>query len=135
MRRPSLTKLVHTKKNNNLLWVAQCLGCMDCKIITDVIQNLFLAKYDSFCHFFRRKGILYNTKYNSNFSLKLTSSTNKFINLLLPLLVMLEASKVTVLQMYLLIKHSNILPLTCFYYIHVLQNYEKLCSVWIFYEN
>jgi len=43
----------------NLLRVAQRLCCLNYKIITDVIQNLFLTKYDGFYHFIWRKGILY----------------------------------------------------------------------------
>jgi hypothetical protein len=68
-----LTRLTENEKEIHLLWVAKCLGSLNYKVITDVLQNLLLTKYDGFYHFLWREGILFTQKYNSNFSAKLTS--------------------------------------------------------------
>jgi len=65
-------------KEIHLLWVAQCLGSLNHKVITDVLQNLLLTKYDGFYRFLWREGILFTQKYNSNFSVKLTSYNIRF---------------------------------------------------------
>jgi hypothetical protein len=62
-----ITRLTENEKEIHLLRVAQCLGSLNYKVITDVFQNLFLTKYDSFYHFLWREGILFTQKYNNNF--------------------------------------------------------------------
>jgi len=73
-----ITRLRKNEKETHLLRVAQCLGSLSYKVITDVLQNLLLTKYNGFCCFLWREGILFTQKYNNNFSVKLTSYNNRF---------------------------------------------------------
>lgn len=73
-----ITRLTENEKDIHLLWVAQCLGSLNYKVITDVLQNIFLTKYDSFYHFLWREGILFTQKYNNNFRVRLTSLKIQF---------------------------------------------------------
>jgi hypothetical protein len=75
-----IARLTENENEIHLLWVAHCLCSLNYKVITDVIQNIFLTKYDGFCHFIWRERILVTQKYNNNCRVKLTSLTNQFIN-------------------------------------------------------
>jgi hypothetical protein len=73
-----ITRLTENEKEIHLLRVAQCLGSLNYKVITDVLQNLLLTKYDGFYCFLWREGILLTQKYNNNFSVQLTSYNIRF---------------------------------------------------------
>jgi len=73
-----ITRLTKNEKETHLLRVAQCLGSLNYKVITDVLQNLLLTKYNGFYCFRWRESTLFTQKYNNNFSVKLTSYNIRF---------------------------------------------------------
>ena len=73
-----ITRLTKNEKETHLLWVAQCLGSLNYRVITDVLQNLLLTKFYGFYCFLWRESILFTQKYNNNFRVKLASYNIRF---------------------------------------------------------